>query len=319
MIIARERALKESVKMTLHDLQLKLLTLQKEGLQLLRLCVQCPGISVTSIPGYDAWLNNLYKYEQRYLTRHRIHPRFQCAFNLAENSQIGLSQLLYCLDIVNNDQLFWDDLKQRGLVSLEEIGTVRQYNTVIGQVNNQSGSILSTKPSVFISYNWGSDIIADEVEIRLKPFAEVRRDKKSIKPWGSITEFMKYIRETDLVVIIISDSYLKSVACLYEVMQLLKDENWLSHTMFLVDESAKRIYKPAGQLEYVKYWIDEKNDLKNALDGIDHALVTFQAEELKKIELIQLHINEFMKTVADRNNPDLEKAIDEVIQRIQNS
>jgi len=36
------------------------------------------------------------------------------------------------------------------------------------------------------------------------------------------------IRKTDLVVVIISDAYLKSVACLYEIMQLLKDEDWIA-------------------------------------------------------------------------------------------
>ena len=128
---------------------------------------------------------------------------------------------------------------------------------------------------------------------------------------------MKGIRKTDLVVIIISDSYLKSVACMYEVMQLMKEENWISHTMFLVENSAKGIYKPVGQLNYVKYWLAEKTDLKNELDGMDHELVTNQAEELKKIDLIQLHINDFMKTVVDRNNPDLKQAIDEVVHRVQ--
>ena len=106
---------------------------------------------------------------------------------------------------------------------------------------------------------------------------------------------------------------------MYEVMQLMKDENWISHTMFLVENSAKGIYKPVGQLNYVKYWLAEKTDLKNELDGMDHELVTNQAEELKKIDLIQLHINDFMKTVVDRNNPDLKQAIDEVVHRVQSS
>ena len=301
--------------MTVYDLQLKLLKFEEEGLRLYQLLAQCPAIFF--IPGYDAWVNNLYQYEQRYLTGHRIHTRFQIAFNSAGNPQTGLPQLLQLLNIVNKDQLFWDDLKQRGLDSLEEIRTASQNQTVLGQTNSKSGLSLATKPSVFISYNWGSDKTADEVERRLKPIAELRRDKNSIGPWGSITEFMKGIRKTDLVVIIISDSYLKSVACMYEVMQLMKDENWISHTMFLVENSAKGIYKPVGQLNYVKYWLAEKTDLKNELDGMDHELVTNQVEELKKIDLIQLHINDFMKTVVDRNNPVLKQAIDEVVHRVQ--
>lgn len=301
-------------KMTVQDLQIKFLNLQKEGLRWLQICAQYPGIPVSSIPGYDAWLNNLYQYEQKYLKGHHTHTQFLSYFGTAGNPWTRLDQLLQWLDVVNKDQLFWDDLKHKGLNCFEEEGAVaKACNVGIGLNDDMPDE----KPSVFMSYNWGSDNLADKVESKLKPFAEVHRDKNSIESWGSITEFMKNIRKTDLVVIIISDSYLKSVACMYEVIQLLKDENWISHTMFLVEESAKGIYRPVGQLKYVKYWIDEVNDLKNELKGIDYALVTSQAEELKKIEFIQLHINDFMKTVADRNNPDLSQAIDDVVRRVQ--
>lgn len=57
---------------------------------------------------------------------------------------------------------------------------------------------------------------------------------------------------------IISDAYLKSVACLYEIMQLLKGDNWVYHSMFLVEDSAKGLYKSLGQHEYVKYWALER-------------------------------------------------------------
>lgn len=298
--------------MTVHDLQLRLLKLQEEGLRLMQLCTQYPWAVSSSIPGYDAWLNNLYQYEQGYLSGHQIHERFQFGFGATGNPQVGLTQLLQCLEIVNNDQFFWDNLKQNGLSVLENSGAITQIRNGAGQVNNQSDA----RPSVFISYNWGSDATADEVEKRLMPIADVLRDKNSIAPWGSITEFMKSIRTTDLVVVIISDAYLKSVACLYEIMQLLKDEGWISHSMFLVEDSAKGIYKSAGQLDYVKYWATERHDLEKALEGMNPALVTSQADELKKIQLIQLNINDFMKSVADRNNPDLNQAIAAVERRV---
>ena len=175
------------------------------------------------------------------------------------------------------------------------------------------------RPTVFISYNWDSDKTADEVENRLSPIATILRDKSSIGPWGSISEFMNRIRTTDLVVVILSDAYLKSVACLYEIMQLLKDDNWVLHSMFLVENSAKGIYEPIGQLDYVDHWENKRQNLEKALEGKNPALVTSQAEDLKKIQLIQLHINKFMKSVADRNNPDLAKAIDAIERRIQSN
>ena len=194
------------------------------------------------------------------------------------------------------------------------------WDIKVSLVKKDSKEIVNTnKPTVFISYNWGSDQTADEVENRLSLIATILRDKSSISPWGSISEFMKSIRTTDLVVVILSDAYLKSVACLYEIMQLLKDDNWISHSMFLVEDSAKRIYSPIDQLEYVRYWANERQTLEKALEGMNPALVTFQAEELRKIQLVQLHINEFMKSVTDRNNPDLARAIDAVEKRIRSN
>ena len=55
------------------------------------------------------------------------------------------------------------------------------------------------------------------------------------------------------------------------------------------------------------------------MEGINPALVTAQADELKKIQLIQLNINDFMKSVSDRNNPDLVQAIDAVEIHVRNS
>lgn len=305
--------------MTVHDLQLKLIEFQKEGLRLFQMCKQYPGISVSAIPGYDAWLNNLYQYEQTYLYGHHLHTRFQSWFEVG-NSQVELTQLLNYLDIVNKDQLYWDSLKQHGLRAFQD-GRANTYGEIMSrqQVDNQSGSFQQTKPTVFLSYNWGSEKTVDKVEKRIKPIAVVQRDKSSIGPWGSITEFMKGIRTIDLVVVIISDAYLKSVACLYEIMQLLKDDSWISHSMFLVEDSAKGLYNSVGQLEYVKYWETERNKLEKALDGINPALVTLQADELKRIQLIQLNINDFMKGVADRNNPNLTQAIDAVEERVRTS
>ena len=174
-----------------------------------------------------------------------------------------------------------------------------------------------TKPNVFISYNWGSEKVADDIEGRLSPFSDVRRDKSSLLEWQSITEFMKTIRKSDLAVLIVSDAYLKSVACLYEIMQLLKEDNWFDHTMFVVENDVVSIYKTINQLNYVQYWNEEYDKLDAALKNFDRATTTKQAEELRKIELIKLHIGEFLQVVADRNNPKVDLAIEEIERRVR--
>ena len=69
--------------------------------------------------------------------------------------------------------------------------------------------------------------MADEQKIK-------KRYKKKIGAWESITTFMKSIRTQDFAILVISDNYLKSVACMYEVIQLMKEDDWLSKTMIML-------------------------------------------------------------------------------------
>jgi len=173
------------------------------------------------------------------------------------------------------------------------------------------------KPTVFISYNWDSDSTADRVEKVLDPIAEVLRDKKTIAPWASIGDFMRRIRESDLAVIIISDKYLKSKACLTEVLELLKEKDWLEHTAFVVEGDAKKIYNASGQLDYVNYWIQKQKELQDKMEGTPPSLIDNQATQLKEIEIIQRQLNDFLKHVVDTNNPDIDEAIMAIEKRVE--
>lgn len=238
---------------------------------------------------------------QYFIQRIHLSKEFRLVFTVVDEN----SKSFRCTSTKNVENPYCKQYMQGKWITVSD-------SIIEGGLENGSNG----KPTVFISYNWGSDAIADEVEKRLSSIAMVLRDKKSITPWGSISDFMKRIRETDLVVVIVSDEYLKSIACLYEIMQLLKEDDWISHSMFLVEKNATGIYKPQGQLKYVKYWEDERKILEDALVEFSPALVAAQAEDLKKIQEIQLKINDFMKCVADCNNPDLDKAMDAIEQRV---
>lgn len=173
------------------------------------------------------------------------------------------------------------------------------------------------KPSVFVSYNWdSSNKLAEELQNKLTPFADVKRDKKSVKAWGDLTEFMNSIRDQDFAVLIISDAYLKSEACLYEVMELMKASDWDERVMYVVTDDAHGIYDTTAQLEYIGFWRNKKQRLSEEIQKFNPAAVTAQAEALKKIELISLNIGTFMAKVKGTNNPKLKKAIGAVIERV---
>lgn len=43
---------------------------------------------------------------------------------------------------------------------------------------------------------------------------------------SNIVEFMKEIKQVDFVITLISDSYLKSKNCMFEVFQLISNDNY---------------------------------------------------------------------------------------------
>lgn len=168
-------------------------------------------------------------------------------------------------------------------------------------------------PSVFVSYNHGSSDFVDKIEKSLAGICNIKRDKNEIGDWGSISDFMKTIRKEDFAVLVITDKYLKSTACLFEVVQLMKDENWDKNTMYVVMEDAKAIYSVVEQLRYIKYWTSYCEELSDAIKVLPPETTYKQSEELKKATTIKNEIGEFLNKVSDANNP----STDEVISRIK--
>lgn len=168
-------------------------------------------------------------------------------------------------------------------------------------------------PSVFVSYNRGSSDFVDKIEKSLAGICNIKRDKNEIGDWESISDFMKTIRKEDFAVLVITDKYLKSTACLYEVIQLMKDDDWDMKTMYVVMDDAKTIYNIDGQLDYIQHWENRYRELSDKIEQLPRESTYKQSGELNKITTIKNGIGEFLNKVSDANNP----STDEVISRIK--
>lgn len=158
------------------------------------------------------------------------------------------------------------------------------------------------KPTVFISYKRDKGYIANNLEKTIGGRAEIKRDIKEIGAWESITSFMNSIRKQDFAILVISDNYLKSVACMYEVMQLLKDDDWLDKTIIMLAEDIN-IFGTKEQLIYIKYWNEEYNNIAELIKSLPPESVSSQSEDLKKISRIKDEIGSFLHIISDRNIP----------------
>jgi hypothetical protein len=113
------------------------------------------------------------------------------------------------------------------------------------------------KPKIFISYCWTDQEVAEKIYDDLTQVGIiVRKDNHELQYKDSVTKYMNSIRDSDYAILLISDSYLKSKNCLYEISQLLKEKDIHDKVLPIILESAK-IYNTQDRITYVNYLLQK--------------------------------------------------------------
>lgn len=181
---------------------------------------------------------------------------------------------------------------------------------------------------VFLSYcskdSDIADMVDDVLQKRLGSQVRIARDTRDVAYRESFKTFMDSIHQHDFVLAIVSDNYLKSGACLYEVGEVLKNPNYEEQLVFIVlsevekkyyrDSSiqvAAKIYTPEDRLDYVNYWEDKYRHLKQRISAMED--IESQEEfikDLKKIrKIIDYDITKFMSILSDRRAIEFSKLV----------
>lgn len=212
------------------------------------------------------------------------------------------------------------DLRQR---NCEEDIPEERPKAVENKINNnfafgkEQQSETDTKKTMFLSYNWAQTEQADKIESQISNYIDVIRDKNIIGDWASLTEFMKRIRREDFAALLISDEYLKAISCMFEISELVKDENWHERVMCYVCENARSIYNPLGQPEYIKYWENYRCELDKRINETPKQSQAGLIGEYNKVCAIQNCVGFFLSKVKDLHNPsDIDGFIEAVKTKI---
>lgn len=233
---------------------------------------------------------------------------------------LGLLFDCYCqrLDIMRSSNLccIFTEVEFMGQKVKNELNNVSIGGSYIGGnnvVNNYYGYQVERETeeskgdkTIFLSYNWHDGEIADRIDKHLSglPGLTVKRDVRDIGSWKSIREFMEGIRQQDYAVLIVSDSYLKSKNCMFEVTEMMKEQEYADRIFPAVAETS--IYDPLVRTEYIRYWQQECDKLEAAVKGLDPANAVELAADLKRYKNIASCVGEFLSIVADKNNPNIQ-------------
>jgi len=178
-------------------------------------------------------------------------------------------------------------------------------------------------PEVFVSYAWNdeSKAIVDRLQQALgEQNIRLRRDREEVRYRDSIRDFMRRIGQGKCVVVVISEKYLKSENCMFELVEVAKAQG-LRERIFPIVLSDANIYKPVGRVRYVHYWEEQIQELEEALKTVRGDNLTKLQEELNLYAEIRRLFDGIADTLRDMNalTPGQHEGsgFDELIRRIR--
>jgi hypothetical protein len=157
--------------------------------------------------------------------------------------------------------------------------------------------------SVFISYAWGGDReeIVNQIDQTLQERGiRIIRDKRDLGYKGSIKAFMESIGKGNCVIVVISDKYLRSSNCMFELVEIAENKQFHDR-IFPVVLGDANIYDPLKRIEYVRYWELKRSELAEAIKTLDPANLQGIRDDMDLYDRIRDKISTLTSTLKDMN------------------
>jgi len=160
------------------------------------------------------------------------------------------------------------------------------------------------KPEIFVSYGWGgeSETVVNKIyEQLVEKSYNIIRDKIDLGYKGNIKQFMQTIGKGKCVIVVISDKYLKSENCMYEMLEIKKNGD-VYDRIFPVVLSDARIYDEIDRIDYLNYWDDKVYELQEKIKTIRNPVGTGQViEKINQYNDIRRIIDEITDMLRNMN------------------
>lgn len=157
--------------------------------------------------------------------------------------------------------------------------------------------------------------LANEIDsaLRIKGI-KLTRDKRDLK--SSIKEFMKTIRNHDLVLMLISDPYLKSKNCMFEAIEFIKESDYKQRIIPIVIDDVDFDLEET----YLQYWEEIGESIEGRIKKHSNDKLKSLQEKREDIYEIETNIIDFIATIKDliciRSTELLDKGYKKLYERI---
>lgn len=252
----------------------------------------------------------------------KVWSNFQKALSDIDCTYLGKwYAALFLSGLILSDE---DEQKIRFLINMptdiyfEGSNAVEEY--LLGYKPHKTAASESTIApcTIFLSYcsidRDLADIICDYFDERHS--IELKR-YDSLPYKGSLKSFMQTLPEHDFVIMIVSNGFLESQACMYEVGELISDRNFANKLLFVIVDSedvnyykiaptnsvGANIYNLEGRVQYTTYWETKLAKARESVAQIisDSAKVEHQSELREIQKIVDQDISPFLKYLSDTN------------------
>ena len=185
------------------------------------------------------------------------------------------------------------------------------------------------RTNIFLSYCQKDSKIADLIDNTISSqtssdCVSVTRDIRDVEYHQSFKRFMDSIQDHDYVVMLISDRYLKSRNCLYEVLETIKDRRFQDRLAYIVlsdndskwledtsDKIGAKVYAVQDQAQYTIFWRNKEKELRNQIEEIGDPAYTIElSKELKHIQKILLDLQDLLSFLSEYKGLSLQNHLD---------
>lgn len=174
----------------------------------------------------------------------------------------------------------------------------------LGILRGKSASVISEKPAIYISYAWGGEreqVVDDLYKALTGKAYNLIRDKQDLGYKADIRKFMDLIGTGTYIIVVISDKYLKSKNCMYEMQSIYKNKDIQKRIFPIVMEDAK-IYNPVTRADYNIFWQNEKAALQKKYNDIEDKSYTGELlVDLNNYDDFRRIIDEITRMLSNMN------------------
>jgi hypothetical protein len=161
---------------------------------------------------------------------------------------------------------------------------------------------------VFVSYAWTeeSNAIVDRLQSELGNHGiRLLRDREEVRYRDSIRDFMRRLGQGKAVVAVISEKYLKSENCMFEMLEIAQ-AGALRERIFPIVLADANLYKATGRVRYVRHWEEQIHELNEALKEVRGDSLTNLQSDLNLYADIRRMIDNIASHLRDMNalSPD---------------